>query len=75
MGKSWLKGNPAGEWTRSDLIPNSCAFGSIIKDGDVAGSNGPKGDCAATSCTICPNGDTNGIGESNTNANTITAYM
>ena len=51
------------------------AFGSIIKDGDVAGSNGPKGDCAATSCTICPNGDTNGIGESNTNANTITAYM
>ena len=34
---------PAGEWTSSDLIPNSCAFGSIIKDGDVAGSDGPKG--------------------------------
>ena len=45
------------------ISPNSCA------------SNGPKGDCAATSCTIFPNGDTNGIGESNTNANTITAYM
>ena len=51
------------------------AFCSLTKDGDVVGSNGPKGDCAATSCTICPNGDTNGIGESNTNANTITAYM
>ena len=55
--------------------PNGCAFCSLTKDGDVVGSSGPNGDWAVASCTICPNGEINGIGESNTNANTITAYM